>query len=279
MGKQNKTIAQAGFTLVELSIVIVIIGFLVAGIAAGANLVKQAQLRSVISDLQAYQTGYNGFIGRFNAVPGDFASATSYWSGANNCSVSGTSTGDGRCNGDGDGVVEPSATAASEEVSAAWKHMQLAGFVGAGIINIADTISALTPGLDTPSSKISGAGYFISGTSDLTRGATAVAIGFGAGATNYVYVGKPTATAAVLNLVDGALTGEQAYNIDAKLDDGVPGTTAGTFVGFNTGVVRVVKGSSNTTLTCTLGNDSPATATSYAVAQTATSCMLGVALN
>jgi len=43
----------SGFTLVELSIVIVIIGFLVAGIAAGSNMVKQAQLRSVITDMQS----------------------------------------------------------------------------------------------------------------------------------------------------------------------------------------------------------------------------------
>jgi len=46
---------KAGFILVELSIVIIIIGFLVAGIAAGSNILKQAQLRSVIADIESLQ--------------------------------------------------------------------------------------------------------------------------------------------------------------------------------------------------------------------------------
>ncbi len=274
MSKHNKTIAQAGFTLVELSIVIVIIGFLVAGIAAGSNLVKQAQVRSVISDFQQFQTGYNGFVGRFNAVPGDFATAYTYWTGAGSCAETATA---GLCNGDGDGIVEPGTTSTLDEVSKAWKQMQLAGFVGAGIVVVPTTLVALTPGANAPNSKISGTGYFISGTADLTRGSAAVAIGFGAGSTNYVYIGRATSTANVLNLVDGALRPEEAFNIDSKLDDGV--ASGANFIGFNTGVVRSVKGSSNTTLTCLLGNDAPATATSYAVAQTGTTCMLALALN
>ncbi len=276
MTKQNKRIAEAGFTLVELSIVIVIIGFLVAGIAAGSNLVKQAQIRSVISDMQAFQTGYNGFIGRFNAVPGDFASASSYWTTvATAASCATTAATD--CDGDGDGIIEPGTSLAADEVAPAWKQMQLAGFVGAGIVILPAAIAAMAAGSNAPNSKITGAGYFMAGTNDLTRGSAATAIGFGASSTNYVYIGRATSTANVSNLVDGALRPEEAFNIDAKLDDGV--ASGSNFLGFNTGIVRSVKGSSNTTLTCLLGNDAPATATSYAVALTGTSCMLGVALN
>ncbi len=275
MIKANKNqITQAGFTLVELSIVIVIIGFLVAGIAAGSNLVKQAQVRSVISDFQQYQTGYNGFVGRFNAVPGDFASAYTYWTGANNCAVTATAA---NCNGDGDGIVEPGTTTAADEVAKAWKQMQLAGFVGAGIVSVPDTLVALTPGANAPNSKISGTGYFIAGTTSVTRGSTASAIGFGAGSTNYVYIGRSSSTANINNLIDGALRPEEAFNIDSKLDDGV--ASGSNFIGFNTGVVRSVKGHSNTTLTCLLTSDTPSAASSYAVAQTGTNCMLALALN
>ena len=50
-----------GFTLVELSIVIIIIGFLIAGISGGKSLIEQAKLNSVISELQKYQLIYNNF--------------------------------------------------------------------------------------------------------------------------------------------------------------------------------------------------------------------------
>ncbi|MFI4984234.1 MAG: type II secretion system protein, partial [Rickettsiales bacterium] len=81
MSNQIKSSGSRGFTLVELSIVIVIIGFLVAGIAAGANMVKQAEIRSVITDLQSYQTAYNNFVAKYNAVPGDMTTASSFWTG------------------------------------------------------------------------------------------------------------------------------------------------------------------------------------------------------
>ena len=47
-----------GFTLVELTIVMVIVGLIIAGIAGGKSLIDQARLRSVISEMDEYNTAY-----------------------------------------------------------------------------------------------------------------------------------------------------------------------------------------------------------------------------
>ena len=50
-----------GFTLVELSIVIIIIGFLIAGISAGNSLIKQAEISRAINDLQSIKMAVGQF--------------------------------------------------------------------------------------------------------------------------------------------------------------------------------------------------------------------------
>src|SRR5258708_1954073 len=99
--KKSQNVSAQGFSLVELSIVIIIISFIIAGIAAGTSLIYQASINSVITDLQSTQTSYNNFILRYNAIPGDFANAASYW--ANCTSTTGTNI---DCNGNGNRLVD-----------------------------------------------------------------------------------------------------------------------------------------------------------------------------
>jgi prepilin-type N-terminal cleavage/methylation domain-containing protein len=98
-----------GFTLIELSIVLVILGLLVSGVLLGQDLIRAAELRSVPTDFQKYQTAVNIFRDKYRALPGDMRNATDFW-GENdpNLSTCRTTEGSGTdtCNGDGDGVVE-----------------------------------------------------------------------------------------------------------------------------------------------------------------------------
>ncbi len=109
---------SSGFTLLELSIVIVIIGLIVAGISAGQSLVRQAGLRSIINDYNRYLASLNSFYLQYEALPGDMRNARDYW---------GVSYG----NGDGDKSIEISETVSGHGIEGqnTWTHLSAAGVV------------------------------------------------------------------------------------------------------------------------------------------------------
>ena len=75
----KRQIKARGFTLVELSIVIIIIGFLIAGISAGQSLIKQASLNTIINEVTNYRAALNEFVTKHGALPGDFKDGYAYW--------------------------------------------------------------------------------------------------------------------------------------------------------------------------------------------------------
>jgi prepilin-type N-terminal cleavage/methylation domain-containing protein len=66
---------KEGFTLIELSIVLVIIGLLVGGILVGKDLIRAAEIRSLITQIEQYKAAVNTFKLKFNAIPGDMISS------------------------------------------------------------------------------------------------------------------------------------------------------------------------------------------------------------
>src|SRR5665213_703282 len=65
-----------GFTLIELSIVLVIIGLIIGGILVGQDMIKAAEGRAQISQIEKYNSAVHTFQAKFGALPGDMAVST-----------------------------------------------------------------------------------------------------------------------------------------------------------------------------------------------------------
>jgi len=69
---------QAGFTLVEIAIVLVIIGLLLGGILKGQELINSAKVKNLANDFRTIPTYIYGYQDKFRALPGDDCKAGSH---------------------------------------------------------------------------------------------------------------------------------------------------------------------------------------------------------
>src|SRR5579884_1113289 len=92
---------NSGFTLIELSIVLVIIGLITGGILTGRDLIDAAAQRAQISQIQKYNVALRTFQGKYGGFPGDLAInlATKFGFTVTNC---GGTTGQR----DGNGLID-----------------------------------------------------------------------------------------------------------------------------------------------------------------------------
>ena len=211
---------KQGFTLLELSIVLVIIGLIIGGIAVGADMIRSAELNSVVSEKNKIVTSINTFKLKYNALPGDMKNATAYWGVAHatpaTCKTT-ASTGAETCDGDGDGKIEHN-IAGSVENFRFWQHLANAELLSGQFNGITDGTNNYSATLsNSPEAPITNAIWFInyygtmSGVANLFNG------NYG----NYLQIGSPYTNAPPQNPF---LTPAEAFSIDQKIDDGKPGT-------------------------------------------------------
>src|SRR5688572_10018529 len=98
---------RRGFTLIELSIVLVIIALLVAGVLVGRELIKTSELRSLMTQVDQFKTATYTFRNKYNGLPGDITNAESIWGSDASCpnTPSDTTPKVVTCNGNGNGKI------------------------------------------------------------------------------------------------------------------------------------------------------------------------------
>jgi len=210
-----------GFTLIELSIVLVIIALIVGGILVGQDLIRAAELRATVSQIEKYNAGINTFRLKYQGIPGDLNSvdAAAYGFVAR-AGSSGRGNGDGLINGTGAGDNNECFT---QESGMLWNDLSTANLVD-GSFTGAQNTDAASPNAVTaaqvpttfPPAKL-GRGNYVTDGSSLTGGSNNywLIAGIG-GVTGGAGNGGYSVTANI--------TPSEAYNIDIKLDNGMPYT-------------------------------------------------------
>ncbi len=176
-----------GFTLIELSIVLVIIGLIVGGIIGGKSLISAAAQQSLIRQAKAYKSTIRTFQDQYDAKPGDMIDATDYWPAAT-------------INGDGNGGISWNATVFfRRERLLVWQHLALADILNDAAEGIISG-NTVYPGRNTP-----------------------LIDGFDNGYMEYYHLGQYQMEKEAF-LTNAIMTSNDAYSLDKKLDDKKAGT-------------------------------------------------------
>lgn len=173
----------AAFTLIEFSIVLVVIGLLVGGVLVGQDMIEAAQIRNQISQLTDIETAMYTYKAKYNALPGDHKSASTFGFGSN---------------GNGNKTIDIWAN----EAVGFWEHLKVSGLF------LHDQNSGATPAIGLNTSKLYPYSCSLYSSYGTTFPNSAICI-------NIAKQNGPSISAA-------ALTVHQAWSMDTKLDNGLP---------------------------------------------------------
>lgn len=191
-----------GFTLIELSVVMVVIGLLISGVIGGRHLIRQASVRQALIQLKAVEIGVNQFRGKYYSWPGDMPNATTHF------------TSPLVKNGNGNELINVEyaslpTDAAPQESAQALVHLSQAGMIAGSYTGV----GALEAGVN-----------IVSAGDNRLLGILILSAHFNRVNTNLISLGVKRADVINCFWCNGAFTVLEAKTIDAKIDDGVANT-------------------------------------------------------
>lgn len=231
--------ARAGFSLIEMSVTLLIIALAVASIVAGAHLLENAKIGKIVSGLNFYKQAVVNFKTKYAALPGDMPGAKQFWNTEG---------------GDGDNRIDDKANPSClTECLRAWEHLAKANMANGSFTGVPapDTASGYKIGANVPETEAKGAFFFLE-----------FAELYGHSGNVLQLSGGETA-----GPDEGALTPERARIIDKKVDDGNPSSG---------GVYAARSPAAKEKPGCVTGDYSAVTTADYDMTDTAASCRLGV---
>ncbi len=209
-----------GFSLVELSIVLVILGLLTGGILTGQNLIRAAELRKTMTVAEEYISAMHIFRDQYFGWPGDLRNASDFWPTA--------------VDGDGDGQIEAASVYATSytlpdnpffdgERPQFFIQLNLAGLLEGSY----DGSAVLGQGYPRVPAA-SGKGMFVTGKWYPDTGGNGAIPDAVSSLSASIYLAMTIAQPAWFNVnglfndTYGLFLPEEAWNMDVKKDDGLP---------------------------------------------------------
>jgi len=234
---------NAGFSLMEIAIVVVLISLLAGGFTVGQSMIRASQMRNAMGDVAKYTQAFNNFLAQYKSPPGDLLTAQNYWgidpAGCTNPQSSTAAAHTTTCNGNGDGHIGSGSItpggAQDYEVFRAWQQLSASGYLNGsttsvftGISGTGSTLGAII-GKNVPAASIPGGGWTI-----MFQNVAAAGDGdhYGYLLHHVLFLGSVATNSFTYGPL---LTPAEALSIDGKLDDGLPGS----------GTVQAIKSQSN----------------------------------